>query len=110
MALALEGAGFHPRSPNAEEPEYDIGWLTGDIVWIGEVKSLTKANEERQLRSALSQLLRYRQALTGLGYEVRAAVIAEHEPTDPTWKELLDEQGIDLVYPANFEAFLTRLT
>jgi hypothetical protein len=109
MAVALEVAGFTPRSPNADEPEFDIGWMVGDVVWVGEVKSLTAANEERQLRAALSQLLRYRQALSALGYEIRTVVVAEHEPVDPTWAELLSEQNIQLVWPDQFSSFLAGL-
>lgn len=113
FADALEAAGIAPYSSLPNEPDYDIGWevqFDGDgIAWVGEVKSLTEANTERQMRAALAQLLRYRQALTNLGHTVRAAVIAEYEPTDSTWAELLAEHDIALVFPERFETFIASL-
>jgi len=109
FADALEVAGFAPRSPKAKEPPYDLGWETNHQVWIAEVKSLTAANEERQLRAALSQLLRYRQALVALGYDVRAVVAAEHEPGDSSWHDLLAQEQIDLVWSARFADFIAKM-
>jgi len=109
FADALKSAGYLPQSPKPNEPDYDVGWEVGTVVWVGEVKSLTPANEERQMRTALGQVLRYRQSLMALGPEVRAAVITEHEPQDATWAALLEENGVALVFPANFESFVAAL-
>jgi hypothetical protein len=106
MASALDDAGFTPRSPGSKEPPYDIGWQVGETVWVGEVKSLTPANEENQLRTALGQLLRYRQSLVALGFSVRMVVVAEREPTDATWGELLAAEGIALTWTAAFSEFI----
>jgi hypothetical protein len=109
MATALESAGFVPRSPKAEEPPFDIGWQLGETIWIGEAKSITPANEENQLRTALGQLLRYRQALAALGFSVRMVVVAECEPADATWRELLAAEEIELTWPERFEGFLSGI-
>jgi hypothetical protein len=114
FADALELAGYTPQSPKAEEPDYDVGWQDktegGSIVWVGEVKSLTPTNEERQMRTALGQVLRYRQSLISAGHQVRAAVITEHEPSDPTWAALLDENDVALVFPGSFDTFISALS
>ncbi|MGC1239913.1 MAG: hypothetical protein WA860_14110 [Acidimicrobiales bacterium] len=109
FAAALEEAGLVPRSPNASEEEFDIGWEVGELTWIGEVKSLSEANEEKQLRAALSQLLRYRQSLEALGRIVRTVVIAECQPWDESWYDLLTEQGIGLTFPEEFASFIGML-
>jgi hypothetical protein len=109
MAGSLEEAGLTPRSPGAGEPPYDIGWQVGETVWIGEVKSLTPANEENQLRAALGQLLRYRQAFVALGSSVRMVVVAECEPTDCTWGELLAAEEIGMTWPEQFQEFLEEI-
>jgi hypothetical protein len=47
--------------------------------------------------------------LSGLGYEVRTVVVAEQEPADGSWAELLVDQEIELVSPVGFSTFLARL-
>ena len=66
---------------------------------MAEVKSITPQNEERQLRLGLGQVIRYRQLLAGEGRSVRAMIATEREPTDPSWSDLLREQGVVLVWP-----------
>jgi hypothetical protein len=53
------------RTPRPDEPQYDLAWLAGDTLYVAEVKSLTAANEERQLRLGLGQVLRYTHLLAG---------------------------------------------
>ena len=109
FAAALEAAGLIPRSPNSNEDEYDIGWQMGDITWIGEVKSLTEKNEEKQLRAALAQLLRYRQSLEAMDLVVRTVLITECELWDTSWLDLLREYHIEYTYPAQFTSFIASL-
>ena len=91
-----------PRSPARDEPEDDLAWKVGEGLFVCEVKSLTKANEERQLRLATGQVIRYRQKLTAKGYEPVTAVIAvEKKPEDFTWDELCELEGIVLIWPEN---------
>lgn len=109
IAIALEKLGLIPRSPRAIEPPFDIAWLVENVIWVGEVKSLTEHNEEHQMRAALSQLLRYRQALVRSGGIVRTVVIGEDQPKDASWNELLAGENIELTWPGDFPAFLNRM-
>jgi hypothetical protein len=99
VASAVEEAGCAPRRPKPDEPQYDLAWEAGGVTWVAEVKSITAQNEERQLRQALGQVLRYRQLLEADGRTVRALIAVEREPTDPSWGELCAGEGIALVWP-----------
>jgi hypothetical protein len=96
----LADIGIRGRSPAPSEPAFDLAWESGDNVWIAEVKSLTRKNEERQLRLGLGQLLRYRQLVSREGREARAVLMAEREPSDPSWDQLCDAPGVVLAWPA----------
>jgi hypothetical protein len=99
VAAAVKEAGFEPRRPKPDEPQYDIAWEHGDVTWVAEVKSVTEQNEERQLRQALGQVLRYRQLLEADRRSVRAMIAVEHKPSDPSWGELCAGEGIVLAWP-----------
>jgi hypothetical protein len=79
--------GMAPRSPRGAEPRFDLAWVCGQAVWVAEVKSITRTNEERQLRTAIGQVLRYRQKLTAGGHDVQAVIIiiiiTSRQPDDP---------------------------
>lgn len=51
----LVQAGLVPKSPAPGEPEFDIAWEDGGSLCIAEVKSMSHANEEKQLRLAVGQ-------------------------------------------------------
>jgi hypothetical protein len=104
-AQAVE-AGVDPRSPRAGEPQFDIAWEEGDAITVAEVKSVTDRNEEKQLRLALGQVLRYKQLLEAKGRPVRAVIAAEREPSDPSWRDLCDTFQVALIWPAVFAEFL----
>ena len=101
LSKYLQERGMEPRSPSADEPEYDVAWETGDATWVCEVKSLTVENEEKQLRLGLGQVLRYRHLLQAKG-EIRAALILERSPTDLSWIELCKRLGVSLAWPGNW--------
>lgn len=98
LAQAVRDAGHEPRRPKPEEPQFDLAWEAGDVTWVAEVKSITPRNEERQLRAALGQVLRYRQLLEEEGRTVQAMIAAEVKPTDPSWNELCAREDITLVW------------
>lgn len=102
LAEYLRENGLDPRSPRPDEPNFDLAWVNRKVNWIAEVKSLTKANEEKQLRLALGQLLRYRQVLRSKG-SVQAVLVAERQPTDESWEALCQELNVMLVWPGNWD-------
>jgi len=107
LANMVRQLGWLARSPVASEPKYDLAWLANDMLYVCEVKSLTCENEERQLRMATGQVIRYRQQLTAKGHEPCFAVICvEQQPSDLSWDELCESEGIILIWP---EVAATRL-
>lgn len=100
MAKVVSEMGWLARSPKANEPEFDLAWKANDTLYVCEVKSLTSSNEERQLRMAIGQVIRYRQKLNSLGHEpVMAVIAAEAQPTDKSWADLCNSENILLVWP-----------
>jgi hypothetical protein len=100
LAGFLGERGLEPRTPEALDIPWDLLWQNGDDTWVAEVKSLTRSNEERQLRLGLGQLLIYRQRLLSVHDSVRPALLVEWKPIDPDWHELCAQLGIALLWPA----------
>ena len=99
IAQIIAARGWAPQSPRGEEPRYDLAWALGQAIWVAEVKSVTRQNEERQLRTAIGQVLRYRQKLTAGGHDVQAVIVTSRPPSDPSWDELCQLEGIILAWP-----------
>jgi hypothetical protein len=98
LATALRTAGLEPRSPAPAEPNFDLAWFSEETVFVAEVKSITRRNEEEQLRLGLGQVLRYRQTLTSLGHpNVTAVLVPERSPQDGSWRDLCAELGVILL-------------
>jgi hypothetical protein len=91
--------GGSVRKPRPGEPQYDLAWQSGDVLYVAEVKSLTLANEERQLRLGLGQVLRYVHLVAGQAAEVRPVLAVERRPSDETWLHLCESLGVTLVWP-----------
>ncbi|WP_438023561.1 EVE domain-containing protein [Sorangium sp. So ce233] len=102
LADFLRKHGIEPRSPCLDEPEYDLAWEMGTTTFVAEVKSITEANEERQLRLGLGQVLRYSHLLRAGGRTVAPILVAEREPQDPSWAEMCQALGVRLVWPEAF--------
>lgn len=67
-------------------------------MFAAEVKSITDANEEEQLRLGLGQVLRYRQCLLNTGHQrVVALLVPERPPRDPTSKSLCQDLRVVLL-------------
>ena len=98
LADFLRAGGIEPLSPAVGEPNFDLAWTIDAETWVAEVKSLTDANEEKQLRLGLGQVLRYRHLLQARG-KVRAVLVTEREPTDRSWHALCAEHGVVLAWP-----------
>ena len=63
------------------------------MTWVAEVKSITPQNEERQLRTALGQVLRYAQLLEDEGRMVKTVIATEAKPNDTTWIDCARARG-----------------
>jgi hypothetical protein len=103
IADAAIKSGHIPRSPAPGEPNYDVCWDTDSALWVVEVKSITDDNEERQLRLALGQVLRYRALLRTPSRTVRAVVMAERKPKDTDWLPLFKELDVTVLWPQLIE-------
>ncbi len=102
LATYLEMHGLQPRSPSPDEPNFDLGWVLGSETCVAEVKSLTEANEEKQLRLGLGQLLRYRHLLRSKGI-VCAVLVVERQPKDTSWINLCEELNVLLTWPSHWQ-------
>lgn len=103
LAEAVRAADLMPRSPLPGEPVFDLAWEDGETIVVAEIKSLTKRNEEKQLRLALGQVLRYAHLLGAKGRRVRPIIATARRPGDESWSELCQAAGVALVWPATFE-------
>lgn len=101
FANFLRKKGLTPLSPKPIEPNFDVAWEKEDETWVAEIKSITKENEEKQLRLGLGQLIRYCHILKTKG-TVHGVLVIEREPSDMTWVNLCLEHGITLVWPENW--------
>lgn len=99
LADDVETLGAVPRSPQPSEPAYDLAWEKAGKLWVAEVKSLTRKNEERQLRLGLRQVLRYRSLFESADRPVQAVLFAERRPKDPSWSALCESLDVILAWP-----------
>ena len=106
LAGFLRERGLEPRSPAANEPDFDLAWMVGETVFVAEVKSTTPHNEEHQLRLGLGQVLRYWHQLITQGKQVVAVLVPEHAPSDPRWIELCRLVEVRMGWPGAFEGVL----
>jgi hypothetical protein len=102
LAEALRAAGKTPCSHEPGEPVFDIAWEDDGTFCVAEVKSLNGANDERQLRLALGQVLRYAHLLRVKGRPVRCYIAVESKPADESWFDLCDDLGVTLLWPEVF--------
>jgi hypothetical protein len=101
LAGAVRAAGYEPRSPSVDDPQYDLSWRRADgVIVVVEVKSLSWTTETHQLRLGVGQVIQYRWNLAELYHtEVVAVLFVEREPTDRDWVSLCESEGIILAWP-----------
>ncbi len=100
LAEAARARGLEILSPRVTDPDFDLAWrMTADDLTVCEVKSLTPANETRQLRAGVGQLLDYHDRLRERAGSVRAVLWVEYEPADTRWIALCERVGITLAWP-----------
>lgn len=102
VADLVEGAGLVPRSPEPGEPSFDLAWEDGDTLHLVEVKSMRNTNEEKQLRLALGQIIRYGHQMRPDGLRLVRHIVVESQPSDPSWERLCDALGIRLSWPGRW--------
>jgi hypothetical protein len=101
LAECLRLSGLEPRSPTANQPNFDIAWYVDNRIFVGEIKSITLRNEEKQLRLGLGQVLRYAHQLSDLTKAVPVLVV-ERRPSDASWIVLCKHLGVILIWPDLF--------
>lgn len=95
--------GYLPLSPSSSDPDFDLAWRTIDGCTVVEVKSLTNANESKQLRLGLGQVLDYAHRLGRDRSSVRPVLAVEHQPLDISWVDICENVGVLIVWPGTFE-------
>jgi hypothetical protein len=103
LAAAVESAGLEPLSPGPRDPDFDLAWIDrhGRCIVV-EVKSLTRANESKQLRLGLGQVLDYADSLRDDGRNVLPVLAVEKEPVERRWLRVCETVGVQLVWPELF--------
>jgi hypothetical protein len=109
LATFLEDAGVTALGPTSGDPDFDLGWRKGGAWYVVEVKSITSANEARQLRLALGQVLDYHDSLSRRHNDVRAVIAIERLPADPRWVSICERHDVLLVWPETFQAVLSPI-
>jgi hypothetical protein len=109
-AAAVEGWTAHAYAPG--DPVFDLLLERQDgepPAVVVEVKSTTATNEEKQLRLALGQILRYQQLMQAGGSQVVGFIAVERPPRDASWSGLCANAGVNLVWPASVGEALRAL-
>lgn len=107
LAAALTARGIEALSPDAGDPKFDVAWKQKGVAYVTEVKSLTEANEERQLRLGLGQVLTYVHLLDWPhATEVRGVLAVERPPTAAYWTNLCAKHGVTLTWPEAYDELL----
>lgn len=102
LADFLRGKNIQPLRPGPEEPSFDLAWEHNGMAFVAEIKSVTTANEEKQLRLGLGQVLRYRHALEAREMKIVPVLVPERRPAEPGWIDLCSALGVKLVWPGAF--------
>jgi predicted RNA-binding protein with PUA-like domain len=110
LSELVEAGGYAPRAPSAIDPEFDLAWETPQAMFVVEVKSCTKANEVRQLRMGIGQVLDYEDVLRARGRPVQPVLYLERAPSDPRWVSLAERHRIRLVWPGSEDALFRATT
>ena len=110
LAARLKSLGIQPLDAAPSDPPFDLAWWKGDVLYVAEVKSLTKENEEHQLRLGLGQLLRYCHLLRKRADHVIPVLAPELKPRDPEWGQLCKALNVRLAFPPDFGALIDETT
>lgn len=103
LAAWVQSKGMTPLHPGGSAADFDLAWDDGATFTVAEVKSLTRGNENGQLRLGLGQVLHYTMLLGANGRPIRAVLAVERAPTDQRWVALCAAHGVTLVWPGEFD-------
>lgn len=96
LATHVSKWGAIPRSPGAQDPQFDLAFSTQDgTLFVVECKSLTAANETSQIRIGIGQVLDYAHRMSA-----RPLLMLSRRPTSDHWLDLAANNGISLVWPS----------
>lgn len=100
----LGGRGVEVRTYARNAPKFDAGWSRGTDVFVAEIKSLTGASEDQQIRLGIGQLLDYTHQLRAAhpGRRVHPVMVLEKSPSDARWAALAQDVGIQLTWAPEF--------
>ncbi len=100
LCALAEAAGYEPFDARPPfDPDFDLAWRTPQGIVVVEVKSCTKANQIRQLRMGIGQILDYHDTLLARGHNVQPVLYIEHPPFDRRWSTLTSRHNIHLIWP-----------
>ena len=103
LAVHLRSLGIQPLDPAPSDPPFDLAWWNEGVLYVAEVKSLTRENEQHQLRLGIGQILQYCHLLRRRAEHVIPVLAPELKPRDPEWGQLCNALNVGLVFPPDFE-------
>lgn len=110
LADFLRNNGIIPLSPAGSAAQFDLAWCAGDTIWVAEIKSITAQNESVQMRLGLGQVIEYAWRLRQRhACEVRAVLVPEGPPGDPSWIEIAQQPGVLVSWPSAFSSLAAAL-
>ncbi len=107
LAAWVRSKGMAPLRPGGSAADFDLAWDDGVTFTVAEIKSLTRSNENGQLRLGLGQVLHYAMLLGANGRPIRAVLAIERAPNDQRWISLCAAHGVALVWPGEFDRLET---
>lgn len=100
----LSRQGVEACTNAAGAPAFDAGWSLGEDIFVAEVKSLTGAREDQQIRLGIGQILDYAHQLrsTCPSVAIRPVLVLEKRPSAARWTALADNIGLRLTWAPEF--------
>ena len=107
FADSLASRGFAPQRPGRLAPQFDVGWSSGSVVHVAEIKSLGSSVESQQIRLGIGQAVDYAQQLrstAAASQVVQAFVVLERRPHDADrWLAVAASARVKLTWGPEFE-------